>query len=257
MFDEFLEKTDFTTLMQRLLKTIETAYGYPVDVEFTANFTADRITKIDVVQCRPLQTRGSIVQFEMPTDIPDESLFFRSDGNFMGGNIAQDFDWIVWVNATEYLRLPLVEKYEIARIIGLLNKRIASRDDGRTMLLGPGRWGTTTPSLGVPISFSEINNITALVEVAFTSGDLMPELSFGSHFFQDLIEADIFYLALFPDNKDCMLNESWLQERPNALDGLIPSYSRYQNVVKVVKVSDSGIKLMADVVSQRLICSMG
>ncbi|MCK4502659.1 MAG: phosphoenolpyruvate synthase, partial [Desulfuromonadales bacterium] len=223
-FDDFLEKTDFTALMQRLLKTIEAAYGYPVDVEFTANFTSDRITKIDVVQCRPLQTRGSEAQLEMPESVPDEKLFFRSEGNFMGGNISQDIDWIIWVNAEEYLSLPLVEKYEIARVIGLLNKRIADKKDGRTMLLGPGRWGTTTPSLGVPISFSEINNITVLVEVAFTSGDLMPELSFGSHFFQDLVEADIFYLALFPDNKDCFLNDAWIKEQRNALDGLIPSY---------------------------------
>ena len=253
-FDDFLEKTDFTALMQRLLKTIETAYDYPVDVEFTANFTAAREIKIDVVQCRPLQTKGSKTQLEIPQDIPEENLFFRSEGNFMGGNISHDIEWVIWVEPAEYLRLPLVEKYEIAKVIGLLNKRIVDKDKGRTMLLGPGRWGTTTPSLGVPISFSEINNLTVLVEVAFTSGDLMPELSFGSHFFQDLVEADIFYLALFPENKNCFLNEAWFQDRSNALDGLIPSYSRYRKVVKVYRVPKPGIRLMADVVSQQLVC---
>ena len=172
----------------------------------------------------------------------------------MGGNISHNIEWIIWVEPAEYLRLPLVEKYEIARVIGLLNKRIADKDKGRTMLLGPGRWGTTTPSLGVPISFSEINNLTVLVEVAFTSGDLMPELSFGSHFFQDLVEADIFYLALFPENKNCFLNEAWFRDRSNALDGLIPSYSRYRKVVKVYRVPKPGIKLMADVVSQQVVC---
>ncbi|MBE0585322.1 MAG: phosphoenolpyruvate synthase, partial [Desulfofustis sp.] len=145
-------------------------------------------------------------------------------------------------------------KYEIARLIGRLNKRIANKDNNRTMLLGPGRWGTTTPSLGVPITFSEINNLTALVEVAFTSGDLMPDLSFGSHFFQDLVEADIFYLALFPENRNCLLNQNWLQNRPNALDGLIPSCSRYKKVVKVYHAQPPGVKLMADVVSQELVC---
>ncbi len=253
-FDDFLENTDFTALMQRLLKTIETAYDYPVDVEFTANFTADREIKIDVVQCRPLQTKGSKTQLEIPQDIPEENLFFRSEGNFMGGNISHDIEWVIWVEPAEYLRLPLVEKYEIAKVIGLLNKRIVDKDKGRTMLLGPGRWGTTTPSLGVPISFSEINNLTVLVEVAFTSGDLMPELSFGSHFFQDLVEADIFHLALFPENKNCFLNEAWFQDRSNVLDGLIPSYSRYKKVVRVYRVPKPGIRLMADVVSQQLVC---
>jgi Pyruvate phosphate dikinase, AMP/ATP-binding domain len=253
-FDDFLEKTDFTSLMQRLLKTIEKAYDYPVDVEFTANFTEDRVPKIDVVQCRPLQTKGGKANFSMPTDIADENLFFRSSGNFMGGNISQDIEWIVWVEPAEYLRLPLAEKYEIGRLIGRLNRRIAGKDKGRTMLIGPGRWGTTTPSLGVPISFSEISNLTALVEVAFTTGDLMPELSFGSHFFQDLVEADIFYLALFPENKNCFLNTPWLQDRPNALDGLLPSCSRYRKVVKVYHAPKPGLKLMADVVSQDLVC---
>ncbi|MFO7577830.1 MAG: PEP/pyruvate-binding domain-containing protein [Pelovirga sp.] len=256
-FDDFLEKTDFTALMQRLLKTIEKAYGYPVDVEFTANFTAARTVKIDVVQCRPLQTRGAETTLEVPRDVPEQELFFRSTGNFMGGNVSHRIDWIIWIEPAEYLRLPLAEKYEIARLVGRLNKRIANREQGRTMLIGPGRWGTTTPSLGVPISFSEINNLTALVEVAFPSGGLMPELSFGSHFFQDLVEADIFYLALFPEHKGCVLNTAWLQDRPNALDGLIPSCSRYKSVVKVVRVPEAGVRLVADVVSQELVCFGG
>ncbi len=253
-FDDFLERTDFASLMQRMLKTIERAYNYPVDVEFTANFTADRVPKIDVVQCRPLQTKGAKVNFTMPDKIEEENLFFRSSGNFMGGNISQTIEWVVWVEPAEYLKLPLPEKYEIGRLIGRLNRRIADKEHSRTMLIGPGRWGTTTPSLGVPISFSEISNLTALVEVAFTTGDLMPELSFGSHFFQDLVEADIFYLALFPDNKNCFLNSPWLQQQPNALDGLIPSCSRYKKVVKVYNAKKQKLRLMADVVSQDLVC---
>ncbi|WP_224746991.1 PEP/pyruvate-binding domain-containing protein [Pelovirga terrestris] len=257
-FDDFLEQSDFAPLMQRLLKTIEKAYGYPVDVEFTANFTADRTVKIDVVQCRPLQTRGAESTLEIPQDIADDKLLFRSTGNFMGGNVSHALDWIIWIEPAEYLRLPPSEKYEVARLIGRLNRRIAGREEeGRTMLIGPGRWGTTTPSLGVPVSFSEISNLTALVEVAFPSGGLMPELSFGSHFFQDLVEADIFYLALFPEHKGCTFNRAWLQDRPNALDGLIPSSGHYKSVVKVCRVPDTGIRLMADVVAQELVCFEG
>jgi hypothetical protein len=108
--------------------------------------------------------------------------------------------------------------------------------------------------MGVPISFSEINNLTALAEVAFTSGNLMPELSFGSHFFQDLVEAEIFYLALFPENRECFLNSAWLQKQPNALEGLLPTSARYKKVVKVFRIPKKNLQLMADVVSQQLIC---
>lgn len=256
-FDDFLEKSDFTHLMQRLLKSLEKAYSYPVDVEFTVNFTTADVAKINIVQCRPLQTKGDKASFSMPLEIAQERLFFRTSGNFMGGNISQLIDWIIWVDAAAYLQLSLAEKYEVGRLIGRLNRTLGEKEQGQIMLLGPGRWGTTTPSLGVPISFAEISNLAALVEVAFTSGGLMPELSFGSHFFQDLVEADIFYLALFPDNQNCTLNSLWLLNHPNLLGQLLPDSSRYEDIVKVHHTTASGLKLMADVVSQDLVCFSG
>jgi hypothetical protein len=253
-FDSLLSDGSFTALMQKMLKTIEEAYQYPVDVEFTVNFTAEGTAKIDVVQCRPLQTKGQDVQVEIPASVPDEATFFRSQGNFMGGTISQPIKWFIWIEAAEYLRLPLAQKYEVARLVGRLNKRIADRTENHAMLLGPGRWGTSTPMLGVPTTFAEINNFTALAEVAFTSGDLMPELSFGSHFFQDLVETDIFYVALFPESRNCFLNKEWMLSRRNALEGLLPASSRYKNVVKVYRAPETGMRLMADVVDQKVIC---
>ncbi len=253
-FDEFLQQTDFTALMQRLLKTLEHAYQHPVDVEFTVNFTADRTAKIDVVQCRPLQTKGLREQVEIPEKIARDRLFFRSSGHFMGGNLAEMIDWVIWVDATEYLHLSQPDRYEVSRMVGELNRIIGARKDNRIMLLGPGRWGTSTPSLGVPISFARINNLTALVEVAFPAGNLMPELSYGSHFFQDLIEADIFYLALFPDSQECDFNEAWLQRQENSLALLNEEYAYFSRVIKVVQVPTPGLKLIADVVSQELLC---
>jgi hypothetical protein len=253
-FDSLLSDGSFTALMQKMLKTIEEAYQYPVDVEFTVNFTAEGTAKIDVVQCRPLQTKGQDVQVEIPASVPDEATFFRSQGNFMGGTISQPIKWFIWIEAAEYLRLPLAQKYEVARLVGRLNKRIADRTENHAMLLGPGRWGTSTPMLGVPTTFAEINNFTALVEVAFTDCDLMPELSFGSHFFQDLVETDIFYVALFPESRNCFLNKDWMLSRRNALEGLLPASSRYKNVVKVYRAPETGMRLMADVVDQKVIC---
>ncbi|PLX89694.1 MAG: phosphoenolpyruvate synthase [Desulfuromonas sp.] len=253
-FDQLFADSSFQGLMQRMLKALEKAYRYPVDVEFTVNFSAEGVPKINVVQCRPLQTKGAEVDVSIPSDIDEEQVFFRSEGNFMGGNIAQPIKWVIWVEPAEYSRLPISEKHEIARLVGRLNKRIADKVDSPTLLLGPGRWGTSTPAMGVPITFSEISNLTALAEVAFTSGNLMPELSFGSHFFQDLVEAEIFYLALFPEAADCFLNKDWLQKQPNALEALLPTSARYKKVVKVFRVPDQNLQLMADVVSQQMVC---
>jgi hypothetical protein len=120
--------------------------------------------------------------------------------------------------------------------------------------MGPGRWGSTTPSLGVPVKFAEINNITVLSEIAFSEGNLMPELSFGTHFFQDLVETKIFYVALFPEKKDVVFNIKWLRQLKNIFTELAPDSSKYKDVIEVYDTSSKGLKVMSDVVSQRVIC---
>ncbi len=255
-FDRLLSATPFCATMQRLLKTLEQAYEYPVDVEFTVNFTAAAAPRINVVQCRPLQTRGERQRVEFPERIADERLLFRSEGQFMGGNASLELSQVIWVAPEAYSRLPLTDKYEVARLIGRLNRRITHRAAEPTLLMGPGRWGTSTPALGVPISFAEINNMVALAEVAFCAEGLMPELSFGSHFFQDLVESDIFYLALFPEAKNVFFNRAWLENRPNALEGLMPASSRFKQVVKVCRLPAGRMQLLADVVSQQLLCRL-
>jgi len=254
-FEHLLTKTDFPAKMQQLLKTLENAYQYPVDIEFTVNNTADGAAKINLLQCRPLQTKGLKKRVSIPDQVPAEKVFFSSEGGFMGGNTALPVKRVIWVDAKHYSQLSLSDKHEVARLIGRLNRHIKDREQQPTLLLGPGRWGTSTPSLGVPVKFSEINNMAAIGEVAFAESDLMPELSFGSHFFQDLVEADIFYLALFPDTFPCTLNKDWLYQRTNLLEGLVPSSSRFKPVVKVVDIQPQNLLMLADVVTQRLMCS--
>ena len=254
-FENLLKKTDFPARMQLLLKTLEKAYRYPVDIEFTINKTKQGASKINLLQCRPLQTKGLKKRISIPKDIPQEKVFFAAEGGFMGGNSALPIKRVIWIDAKHYSQLSLSDKHEVARLIGRLNRRIKDREQQPTLLLGPGRWGTSTPSLGVPVRFSEINNMTAIGEVAFAEGGLMPELSFGSHFFQDLVEADIFYLALFPDTFPCTLNSDWLYQRANLLEGMMPSSSRFKPVVKVVDVQSDNLLMLADVVSQQLLCS--
>ena len=240
--------------MQRMLKTLEDAYQYPVDVEFTVNFASDGTKHIDLLQCRPLQTKGRQMKIEMPDHVDQERIFFQSEGNFMGGSISQAIKRIIWIDPEQYVRLLQSEKYDIARLVGRLNRCVGDKREPPTLLLGPGRWGTSTPSLGVPVSFAEINNFTVLGEVAFRQGGLAPELSFGTHFFLDLVETDIFYLALYPEHKNCFFNKGWLDRLPNVMEELAPSGRKYKQVVKVCDVPGKDLQLMADVVSQKILC---
>ena len=144
-FERLLTRTGFAQTMRRMLATLETAYGYPVDIEFTGNCIDESSLRINIVQCRPLQTHGVQTMRVEIAPRPDDDSLFRSSGNFMGGSIMQPLRRVIAVDPEGYTTLTLSDKYELARIIGRLNRMIPSREELPTLLIGPGRWGTTTP----------------------------------------------------------------------------------------------------------------
>ncbi len=253
-FEKLLSKTDFTEVMQNMLKVLEDHYQYPVDIEFTANFTGDDAFRINLVQCRPLQAKGLSPNVELPQDINPDQVLFESTGYTMGGSISRPIKRIIHVDAQAYVEMPISQKYTVARLIGKLNRQIASKEMTPTLLIGPGRWGTTTPSLGVPINFAEINKTTVLVEVAYEGGNLMPELSFGTHFFHDLVESDIFYAAIFPQKDGVIFNRDKLAEMPNVLSSFLPDERDYESVIKVYEPDSKDLQIMCDIISQRVVC---
>jgi len=253
-FKELLSNTNFAQIMQKMLKRLENYYQYPLDIEFTVNFANDSSFKINLVQCRPIQVKGLRAGVQIPKNIQPQKVIFASEGYTMGGSISQPLKRIIYVDPQAYVEMPISQKYSIARLIGKLNRRITNRETTPTILLGPGRWGTTTPSLGVPVNFSEINKIAVLVEIAYEGGNLMPELSFGTHFFQDLIEGDVFYVALFPQKENVVFNKDRLLEMPNLLADFLPEERKYEDVVKVYEVDSDQLQIMCDMVSQKVIC---
>jgi hypothetical protein len=254
-FDELLSKTPFVKMMQGMLKALEKAYGYPIDIEFTVNIKKDGPYKINLLQCRPVQTKGLGKRVVMPKSVRKERLIFQSAGNFLGGNALLDIDRIIYVDPKSYCALATQsERYDIARVVGILNRQAEAAPKSCVMLLGPGRWGTSTPSLGVPVTFAEINNISVLGEIAFATANAVPEISFGTHFFQDLVETGIFYVALYPDNDDAYLNQKFLDSISKGLRWYAPQYSKYENVVKIFDAKGAGIRIAADIVTQKVVC---
>ena len=221
----------------------------PVDIEFTANFTPSGDFKINLLQCRPLQTRGLGSAVVLP-DIKDASdCYFSTHGNFMGGNVHMQLDYIIAVNTDAYMRLPEHEKYTVARQIGRINEALKGK---HVMLVGPGRWGTTTPSIGVPVHFSEICNMSVICEVAEESAGLVPELSYGSHFFQDLVEMEIFYSAIFSKHGNVLYNPKYIMKYPNLLDKFCADSHSISAAIHVCR--PEGIEIFSNVKSQRVVC---
>jgi hypothetical protein len=218
-----------------------------VDIEFTVNFDPNGEFRFNLLQCRPLQTKGLGRSIKIP-DLRQEQIFFSSVGNFMGGNVRLGFDYAICIKTMEYLALPEQEKYSVARTIGVINQKYK---DKTMLLLGPGRWGTTTPSLGVPVHFSELCNMAAMCEVSYPKAGVVPDLSFGSHFFQDIVESDVFYAAIFQGEPDVVFCPEQILERENLYGKLLAGEKNLDSIIHIAETP--GLILHSDITNQKLL----
>lgn len=251
-FRPLLANSDFASRLQRLLHTLERVYDHPVDVEFTLAFRDDRPPLINLVQCRPLGAAGESKHVHWPEHVEPSDELLSCGASFMGGNVDLPIDRIILVDPARYAALPIQQKYEVARIIGRLNRRMTESDGRRTMLIGPGRWGTSTPSLGVPLRFSELNRMRVLVEVSSAAAGMNPDLSFGTHFFHDLVETGIFYIAVCPERRMGRWNPGWFESHtaqpPPEESG--PA----AEAITLHDVTACRFRLVSDLIRQQAIC---
>jgi pyruvate, water dikinase len=258
-FGPLLKETSFPGEMRDMLRTLQEAYGCPVDVEFTANFLRGGGHKINLVQCRPLQVSGDGVATALPEHIPAEDLVLEARGAVIGHSRLDPIERIVYVVPANYARLSGQDRYGVARVIGEVLRAPETSPPRQVMLVGPGRWGTTTPSLGVPISFAEISRVSYLCEIVALCGEVVPDVSLGTHFFNDLVEMDMLYLALFPARKGNVWNRPLLEETwPNRLTEVLPGAARWAEVIRVLdfpaREGKGALRLNANAVAQRVVC---
>jgi hypothetical protein len=227
-FDNLLAKTDFVHIAKKTLSKVEAAYERPVDIEFAWDDN-----KFYLLQCRSLATRKELAEITLPENIPEEQILFTSRSS-LSNSIVHNLEYIVYVDPKAYDTLQSVEKkMKIAHVVNLLNKYLRGK---RYVLMGPGRWGSNDINLGVRVTYADIHNAKLLVEIAFAKDGYTPEVSYGTHFFQDLVEADIAIIPLFPDDPGGFLNEGFLLNSQNMLEHLIPEVKDCAQVVRVIYV---------------------
>ena len=123
------------------------------------------------------------------------------------------------------------QKVALARFIGRINQRLS---DEVFILMGPGRWGSNNPEIGIPVGYADIYKAKALIELA--EGERAPEPSYGTHFFQDLVEAQIYPLALSMNNHEDQFNREFFEGSANALQELMPTETAWQDIVQLIDV---------------------
>ena len=232
-FDGLLSDTPFVEDIREILKTLEAAYQNPVDIEFAANLRSDGSYRIHLLQCRPLQVQGADRVCLPEVQIDNEDRLLQAQGAVIGPSRIVPVDRFIYVVPARYAELSWPQRYEVARLLGRLNQTMPQ--DGQTiMLLGPGRWGTESPDLGVPVHFAEINRVSVLCEIVTMRENLVPDVSLGTHFLNELIEMNVLYLALFPRQQQNELNERFFLESPNRLLEALPQATRWTDVVRVI-----------------------
>ena len=237
--------------MQRMMHLIQEEYGEPVDIEYTVNVSESGEYMINLLQCRPLQVFRDVGSVAVPEGVPEERILLETRGASMGLSQKTRLDFIVYVDPIQYYHLPYSDKPKIASLIGQINWKF--RDQGRhMMLMVPGRIGTSSPELGVPTAFSDISSFEVICEIAESRAGYNPELSYGSHIFQDLVEAQILYTAVFPGNKTPFFHPEFLHRVPNILSEL-PQGEKWQNVVTLADVSGENWVLYHDLKNERLL----
>lgn len=238
-FDGLLSRTPFPASMRTALKLLETHYGSPVDTEFTVKITntSDQPDiQITLLQCRPQSHIQENTEVQIPLDLEDKNIIFSSQTMVPQGAV-ENIRYILFVPSEGYFSLETQEeRIQLERAIGQLNSALANET---FIAVGPGRWGTSTPDLGVHVAYNDIYNARALIELAGEEVGASPEPSFGTHFFQDLMEANIYPLAVFLDDADTIFNWDFFRSTPNHLHEFISiANPRISNALKLIAVDD-------------------
>ncbi|ACB74107.1 PEP/pyruvate-binding domain-containing protein [Opitutus terrae] len=252
-FDRLIKETQVAADLRRMLALLEEAYEHPVDTEFTLNFLNDGTYRIHLLQCRTFQVRRENVNMVLTTHATQNRLL-AAHGAVIGVSREQRLSRIIYVVQDTYAQLGERERYAVARLIGRLNQQ-HPEDDRGLMLIGPGRWGTHSPSLGIPVVFAEISRASVICEVVAMHERLIPDVSLGTHFFNDLVEHDMLYLAYFPKKTNNSLDVDWFRNAPSRLLELEPSASQMADIVRVIDCDSMGghVWLRADATAQEAI----
>ena len=237
-FDELLRRTPLARRLTRMLQILEKNYFAPVDTEFTVRITDPNSSQseieVSLLQCRP-QSYFQESEAHLPHGLREEDIVFSTRRMAPEGRVG-GIRYVLFISPEGYYALPTpTARAELGRLIGRLN---AALKDEIFILVGPGRWGTSNPDLGVHIGYADIYHARALVEITGTKIGAAPEASFGTHLFQDLVESSIYPLAIYLDDEDAVFNRAFFYDTPNRLTDFLPDYRNLEDCLRLIQVSD-------------------
>ena len=181
--------------------------GCPVEVEFAVNmpFDAHQKPSFELLQIRPM----TVNQFNLEVEIVDEDISkaFCYSTMALGNGQFEEIEDIIFVNPDTF---DAAHTIEIATEIGNVNKEMILRKR-KYLLIGPGRWGSADRWLGIPVRWTDISGVGAIVET--TIEGLKADPSQGSHFFHNITSSGISYLNTTEGGEN-FIDWKWLRSLP-------------------------------------------
>ena len=211
-FDRLLHYSPFpiAKTIESLLNIGRNEMGRHVEIEFALDVSNYEMAHFYLLQIRPIvDNREDVGEDIVIKD--DEALLLYSE-NVLGNGIVSDVQDIVYVPSANF---DAAKNKETAQQIAEINERLAA-DAKEYVLIGPGRWGSSDPWLGIPVQFSQISASRVIVECGLPTYRVDP--SQGTHFFQNLTSLGIGYFTITPSIGDGSFDEAWLNQYPAQLE---------------------------------------
>jgi hypothetical protein len=229
-FEKLFSRTPLIQQIQRIMRVLQAHFNHPVDIEFACDGE-----DFYLLQCRSQSYSEDSIPAAIPHGIPKEQTLFTAN-RYISNGMVSDISHIVYVDPERYADISNYDDLlTIGRVVGKLNKLLPKR---QFILMGPGRWGSRGDiKLGVSITYADIKNTAMLIEIARQKADYVPDPSFGTHFFLDLVESAIRYLPLYPDDPEILFNEAFFTTTPNHLIDLLPEYEHLSEVIRVIDLN--------------------
>ena len=178
-------------LLRLVLQLGQAEMKRPVEIEFACNINKDKTGDFYLLQIRPMVDNRMQLDEDLTT-VPDDACLLRSH-NAIGHGIINDITDIVYVKTGEKDKYTPSWNPQIAEEVEKINRSLL-KDERKCLLIGPGRWGSSDPWLGIPVKWPHISSAQVIVEAGLENFQVDP--SQGTHFFQNLTSLGVGYLTI-------------------------------------------------------------
>jgi CheY-like chemotaxis protein len=234
-FNQILKYDYFplSEILETLSSIVKISIGTSTEIEFAVDLDKSHNGKISfyILQIKPIIRKVESLDIAIDSSNKNDLLLFTETA--MGNGKIDDITDILYIDDNDFDRMKTVE---IVKEIESINREYIEKGK-RYILIGPGRWGTRDPFMGIPVIWSQISNARIIVETDMSDFSVDPSL--GSHFFHNVVSMNVGYFTVFKRKTSSFIDIDWLRGQKGRIRR---KYVTEISFEKPIKVLMNGIK---------------